>query len=268
MISIITPVYNGERFIEFCIKNVIEQNCPEAEHVIVDGGSQDATVDIVRHYAKKYRHIRWISEKDRGQSDALNKGTNMARGEIIGILNVDDYYEADTLNSALQIFKSLPEPSLLVGKCSVWNDDGSLHYVNTPKRISLRNILLERFSCSFPCNPVAYFYHASLHHCVGGYSLDQQYAMDLDFILKALRIAKVTYVDRVMGNFRYHKETKTYRNTVSGNNIANRNAMLKYYRKQLRQPVKMIFYAEYGTIRAARRLLCLCRSIWQMLLAP
>lgn len=74
MLSIITPVFNGKRFIEFCIKNVSEQNCPDAEHIIVDGGSTDGTVEIVKSYADKYPHIRWISKKDRGQSDAMNKG--------------------------------------------------------------------------------------------------------------------------------------------------------------------------------------------------
>ena len=84
LISVITPSYNGERFIENCIKNVIEQKCPEVEHVIVDGGSTDGTVDIIRHHAENYSHIRWISEPDQGQSDAMNKGIAMARGDILG----------------------------------------------------------------------------------------------------------------------------------------------------------------------------------------
>ena len=66
MISIITPVYNNKRFIEFCIKNVIEQNCPEVEHIIVDGGSTDGTAEIIKQYADQYPHIRWVSEKDEG----------------------------------------------------------------------------------------------------------------------------------------------------------------------------------------------------------
>jgi glycosyltransferase involved in cell wall biosynthesis len=86
-----TPVYNGQRFIEFCIKNVIDQHCSHAEHIIVDGGSTDGTVEIIKSYAEKYPHIRWISEKDNGQSDAMNKGISMAKGEILGVLNVDDF---------------------------------------------------------------------------------------------------------------------------------------------------------------------------------
>src|ERR1035437_731800 len=92
LISIITPVYNGERFIESCLQSVISQNCPQAEHLIIDGTSRDGTVKIIDRYARQYPHIRWISQKDRGQSSAMNKGVTMSQGKIIGILNCDDYY--------------------------------------------------------------------------------------------------------------------------------------------------------------------------------
>jgi glycosyltransferase involved in cell wall biosynthesis len=111
MISVITPVYNGEQFIAACIQVVIDQQCPDVEHIIIDGGSNDQTVDIIKRYAEQYSHIRWLSEKDQGQSDAMNKGITMAKGEIIAILNVDDDYEANVLNHITEIFKPLPEPS-------------------------------------------------------------------------------------------------------------------------------------------------------------
>ena len=89
-LSIITPVFNGIRFIESCIINVIEQKCPNLEHIIVDGGSTDGTVEIITSYAERYEHIKWVSEKDHGQSDAMNKGIAKALGSILGFLNVDD----------------------------------------------------------------------------------------------------------------------------------------------------------------------------------
>ena len=84
MISVITPVFNGETFMEECIRVVINQACPDVEHVIIDGDSKDRTVEIIKMYAAQYPHIRWISEKDDGQSDALNKGVTMAKGDILG----------------------------------------------------------------------------------------------------------------------------------------------------------------------------------------
>src|SRR5215472_1653392 len=94
ILSIITPVYNGEKFISGCIESVAAQKLAGVEHIIVDGRSSDRTMDIVRDKARVYPHLRWISEPDRGQSDALNKGIDMARAEYIGILNADDFYES------------------------------------------------------------------------------------------------------------------------------------------------------------------------------
>ncbi|WP_146007550.1 glycosyltransferase family 2 protein, partial [Fischerella muscicola] len=143
MISVITPVYNGEKFIESCIKVVIEQNCPNVEHIIIDGGSKDGTVEIIKQYAKHYPHIRWISEKDQGQSDAMNKGIAMAKGEIISFLNVDDFYEPNVLNRVLKLFEKLPEPSLVVGNCNIWGDSQELKLINKPKKLKIEYLLSE-----------------------------------------------------------------------------------------------------------------------------
>src|SRR4030066_1952836 len=87
-VSIITPSYNRAGMIETAIQSVLSQNFPEVEHIIIDGGSTDGTLDVL----KKYPHLRVVSEPDQGMYDALNKGLNLATGEIIGFLNTDDYY--------------------------------------------------------------------------------------------------------------------------------------------------------------------------------
>ena len=91
-ISIVSPSYNQSDFIEEAILSVLHQNYPNFEHIIIDGGSTDRTVELL----KKYPHLIWVSEPDEGQSDAINKGFKLATGDIIGWLNVDDYYLADT----------------------------------------------------------------------------------------------------------------------------------------------------------------------------
>ena len=212
-ISIITPVICNIRFIKECIEVVIAQECPYAEHIIIDGGSTDGTVEIVKEYATKYSHIRWISEKDKGQSDAMNKGIKTARGKIIGFLNVDDFYGPNVLNRVLTIFETLPEPSLLVGNCNMWDDHDILVFVNRPAKLKLTDILA---SNDFPINPSAYFYHASLHQEIGTYRIDQHFEMDLDFLLRAVQRATVKYVDEVWGNFRQIKGTKTLSLVTSG----------------------------------------------------
>lgn len=233
MISIITPVYNGEKFIESCIKVVIDQNCPDMEHIIMDGGSSDGTVDIIKQYAEKYLHIRWVSEKDKGQSDAMNKGIAMAKGEILNILNVDDYYEPNVLNRILKLFESLPEPCFLVGNCNMWIDGGKFIKVNKPAKLKLSELLLGSNINPHPVNPSAYFYHTSLHQVIGEYKVDEHYVMDLDFIFRAVQVAEVRYVNETWGNYRMIEGTKTVTEWNSGRGIQRAEEILKYYRKQL-----------------------------------
>jgi glycosyltransferase involved in cell wall biosynthesis len=228
-ISIITPVYNGIRFIEFCINNVIAQECPVVEHVIVDGGSTDGTVEIIRKYAEKFSHIRWISEKDNGQSDAMNKGITMATGNILSFLNVDDYYEPGALNFVVNKFKGLPEPTLLVGNCNVWDNDGNLLSISRPYKISLKNMLLGKYPEAFPMNPSAYFYHKSLHEFIGYFEVDEHYGMDLHFIFKSLKLKNALYVDRTLGNYRFLEGTKTFNDVKSGNNSPRVRKITAYY---------------------------------------
>jgi glycosyltransferase involved in cell wall biosynthesis len=229
-LSVITPVFNGVRFMESCIRNVIEQLCPDAEHIIVDGGSTDGTVEVIRRYAEEYPHIRWISEPDRGQSDAMNKGIEMATGEILGFLNADDFYEPGALNEALELFRDLPEPSLVVGNCNVWDDDGNLLHVIRPRRVGHLTLLM-LYIPAFPGNPSAYFYHRSLHDRIGPYDVDEHYGMDIHFLFRATRAARVTYVDRLWGNYRYLAGTKTYEDVTSGMNRVRVTGIADYYRK-------------------------------------
>jgi glycosyltransferase involved in cell wall biosynthesis len=234
MITVVTPVYNGERFIENCIKVVIEQNCPDVEHIIVDGGSTDGTVEIIKQYAEKYLHIRWISEKDRGQSDAMNKGIAMAKGDIISFLNVDDYYEPNVLNRVLQLFQELPVPSFLVGNCHVWDEQGNLCEISKPVNFNLINLLQGLNRNNYPTNPSAYFYHTSLHQDVGFYNVDEHYVMDLDFLLRVVQVAKVHYVDEAWGNWIKIEGTKTvtlWKSPKQGNQVLDR--IIRHYRKDI-----------------------------------
>ncbi|MBN3922391.1 glycosyltransferase family 2 protein [Nostoc sp. NMS4] len=240
MISIITPVYNGEKFIESCLQVVINQNFAEVEHIIVDGGSTDTTIDIIKHYANQYSHIHWISEKDQGQSDAMNKGIAMAQGAIIGILNVDDFYEQNVLSRISEIFKNLPEPSFIVGNCNKWDQRDNLIQINKPKRLRTVDLLMEKqinddgmIDTAFPLNPSAYFYHKSLHQQIGLYKVEEHYAMDVDFLLKAVRVAHVKYFNETWGNFRYYPGTKTFDDSTNGTSQTRVQQLFKEYAKTL-----------------------------------
>jgi len=233
MLSIITPVYNSERFIAACIETVIGQQCCDLEHIMIDGDSTDRTVEIIQQYADRYPHIRWQSEPDRGQSDAMNKGIAMARGKVMGLLNVDDSYEPNVLNTIVDRFKTLPEPTLLVGNCNIWDDAGRLIEVNRPTKLGLFDLVTGVNVHPYPCNPAAYFYHTSLHQKIGFYALDDHYAMDLDFVLQAVQVANVVYVNETWGNYRRLEGTKTVNDMKNGQMNQRVLHLLKRYRKDL-----------------------------------
>lgn len=232
-VSIITPVFNGKRFIEACINNVIDQRCDLVEHIIVDGGSDDGTVDVIREYARHHTHIAWISEKDAGQSDAMNKGIAIARGSILGVLNTDDFYEPNVLNRIAVIFKGLPEPSLLVGNCNIWDDDGRISEINRPTNLQITDLMMGWHINPYPTNPSQYFYHASLHDTIGLYDVHEHFTLDIDFLSRAVQAAHVCYVDEVWGNYRKIAGTKTVTDIENGLCDKRFLATLEKYRKQL-----------------------------------
>lgn len=233
MISVITPVYNGEKFIAACLQNVIDQKCSHVEHLILDAGSTDQTLRIIRQYADQYPHIRWISESDQGQSDAMNKGIRMAKGEIIGTLNVDDLYEENALNQVIKEFETLPEPALLVGNCLVWDELLDCTWLSQPKRLSLIHLLS---GITHLVNPSAYFYHAALHQKIGEYKLDEHYAMDVDFVLRAAIAAHLKYVDITFGRYYVYADTKTALDTLAGQSAERKQYYLNLHSKKVSFP--------------------------------
>lgn len=215
-LSIITPVYNGEKYIAEAIASVAAQNCPGVEHIIVDGGSTDRTVQILDENATAHPHLRWISERDRGQSDALNKGIDMARAEYIGILNADDFYEPGALLRIVQIIKSLPSPRFICGACNVLTTGDTLCYVNRPRVLKFRNLMAHEQTWPFPYNPSAYFYPKAVHDIVGPYNVEEHFCMDLEFILAVVQAIEPLYIDVVLGNFRLIPGTKTSNSIADG----------------------------------------------------
>lgn len=121
-ITIITPSFNQAAFLEETITSVLEQNYPNLQYIIVDGGSTDGSVDIIRKYAGALDY--WVSEKDRGQSHALNKGLQRASGDLIAYINSDDYYLPDTFNAIATCFIAHPEVDLLHGRCRFVDEKG------------------------------------------------------------------------------------------------------------------------------------------------
>jgi glycosyltransferase involved in cell wall biosynthesis len=137
-ISIITPSYNQAEFIERTIQSIFSQNYPDIEYIVMDGGSTDGTVKILKKYSDQ---IIWKSEKDNGQSDAINKGLKIATGEIVAYLNSDDTYEPGTLKKVADFFQKNPEKKWVYGKCKIINkkDQEIRKWITAYKNLLLKN---------------------------------------------------------------------------------------------------------------------------------
>jgi glycosyltransferase involved in cell wall biosynthesis len=121
LVSIITPSYNQAAFIEQTIKSVLDQDYPNIEYLVADGGSTDGSVEIIKRYAK--RLTWWVSEKDKGQADAINKGFARAKGEFIAWVNSDDYYQPGAISAAVAALQANPDAGFVFGDVEVVDKD-------------------------------------------------------------------------------------------------------------------------------------------------
>jgi glycosyltransferase involved in cell wall biosynthesis len=204
LVSIVTPSYNQGKFIEYAILSVKNQSYPNIEHIIVDGKSTDNTLDIIKKYEGKY-NLRWISEPDDGQSDAINKGFKMAKGEIIGWINSDDaYFSKNTISEVVNFFDIRSGSQIVYGDIILINAENEIIRIN-PSVPFFRYESLKIYS--IPSQPAVFF----KRYIIDKYSLDISltYGMDYDFWLKIGRENKFFYIKRILSCFRLHDCSKS-----------------------------------------------------------
>jgi len=208
-ISVITPSYNSGKYIEDAINSVLAQNYPNFEHVIADGGSTDNTIEIL----KKYPHLKWISEPDKGQSDAMNKGFKMSSGEIIVYLNADDFFEHSAFSNIVHAFEKNPDVDMIIGNLKMKYDDGREVITGTKFEPDLYNMLKWWKSDSYPYNPVSYFYWRRVQEIMNAFNVDNHINMDYEFLLESASKFKIKKIDNVLGIFRFTEGCKTFNST-------------------------------------------------------
>ena len=209
-ISVITPSYNQAKFVEECLLSVKQQNCPALEHVVVDGGSTDGTLDILKRYAaySGWEHLRWISEPDRGQSDALNKGFRMATGDIIGWLNSDDFYLPNCFETIVHAYQQYPITDLIYGDFLWTNETGVPFQVRREIAFS-RFALLHNHMCYVPSSGAMFFKRRIIQE---GHTLDEayHYAMDYEFFLRLASAGfRFRHIPALLSGLRFHTECKS-----------------------------------------------------------
>ncbi len=204
MISVVTPSFNQAEFIEDTIQSVLSQNYPNFEHIIIDGGSTDGTVDIL----KKYPHLTWISEKDKGQTDALNKGLLRAGGDVIAILNSDDTYTAGAFHKVAEAFAAAADTKAIIGDCF-------FSYTGPRKPFTVRNKdldfedLLKYWNIWIPPTQPAIFFKSELIEEFGPFDQNLNYAMDYEYWLRISRQYKIKHIPEILAVYRFHDVSKS-----------------------------------------------------------
>jgi GT2 family glycosyltransferase len=201
LVSIITPSFNQAAYLEQTMLSVLEQDYPRIEYIVVDGGSTDNSVDIIRKYENKLAW--WASEKDRGQADAINKGFARATGEVTAWLNSDDYYLAGTVSAAVKTFEEHPDVVLAYGDMLAVDENGK-----TFNTLSYKQLTLEDLLCFQIIGQPAVFMRRSALQAVGGLDPTFHFMLDHHLWIRIAQQGKILHVDQTWSAARYHAEAK------------------------------------------------------------
>lgn len=201
-VSIVTPSFNQGQFLEETIRSILLQGYPNLEYIVIDGGSTDETLDVIRKYERWIDY--WVSEKDQGQADAINKGLARCTGEIFQFINSDDYLAPGAIAA---VATAMERHDAVAGVVIDFDPDG----VET--RLASRDLR----AANFVTKPASYLYHqpgvwlrTEMAKALGGFEIRWRYKFDWVFQLRyAERWPRVAYIDDVLVYFRLHRSSKT-----------------------------------------------------------
>jgi glycosyltransferase involved in cell wall biosynthesis len=205
-ISIVTPSFNQGAFIEETVRSVLLQDYPNLEYIVMDGGSRDQTVEIIKKYADRINY--WESVKDRGQSHAINKGLERCTGQIFNWLNSDDLLMPGALRAVAQAW--MRQPGCMVsGHTEIFTETGVTEVVRAADQ-TLRNFIRFWESDTFGWTQQGTFVPLADLKAIGGVREDLVYCMDYQMMVRLLmRDIPVAYLDRPLARFRFHADSKT-----------------------------------------------------------
>jgi glycosyltransferase involved in cell wall biosynthesis len=208
-ISVVTPSYNQAAFIEEALSSVKNQDYSDVEHIVADGVSTDGSVEILGRYSRQpeYQHLRWISEPDQGQSDALNKGFRVATGDIVGWLNSDDRYRPGCFQAVIDAFDENPDIDVLYGDYTWIDESGRIMQIR--REIEFSRFILSYHRVLYIPSTATFFRRRILDD---GNFIDSKYhyAMDYEYFLRlAHKGYRFKHLPTLMADFRWHPSSKT-----------------------------------------------------------
>jgi glycosyltransferase involved in cell wall biosynthesis len=203
-ISIVTPTFNQGAFIEQTIKSVINQKYPNLEYIIMDGGSTDGTVEIIKRYAKHLTH--WESAADKGQSDAINKGFARATGDILAWINSDDVYFPGALNKIAEAFKQQPDAAIYAGGLALGNTTGIIKKCTIPPRLIKYFFNQGLLGIGQPSS----FFNTKTYRQIRGVDIDIYMRMDGDLMFRLLQHnPEAITIPDILSFFRLQPQSKS-----------------------------------------------------------
>jgi glycosyltransferase involved in cell wall biosynthesis len=207
-VAVITPSYNQARFLRQTIESVIHQDYPHIEYLIFDGGSTDGSVEIIRQYADRLAY--WVSERDNGQADAINRGWQRSRGDILAWINSDDTYEPGAISAVVEVFRRHPEVDMVTGDCQVIDETGRVLHSLPSGAFDIHALLAGN---SLPQQGV--FCRRRAVEAVGWLDADLHYVFDWALWLKLwLNGARFYHLPCILANFRIWEQSKTASDTI------------------------------------------------------
>ncbi|MEZ4670942.1 MAG: glycosyltransferase family 2 protein [Anaerolineae bacterium] len=209
LVSIITPSFNQAKYIEDTILSVRQQDYPHIEHIVIDGGSTDGTLDILQKYEDK---LTWISEKDGGQADAINKGFRRATGDIFGWVNSDDFYVPGAIRTVVEHFQTHPQDSFIYGDAEALDESGKSYGIRTHvKQGGWQELVGE---LDFIVQPAS-FWRANLWKTCGELDESLHYTLDYEYWMRAARQFPPRYIPVLLAKERLYAAAKTFSGAVT-----------------------------------------------------
>ncbi len=199
LVTIVTSVFNGKKYLEETILSVLSQSYDNIEYIIIDGGSTDGTIDIIKKYEGKIDY--WLSEPDSGMYEAINKGLKIAQGDILAYLNSDDLYYSDTVKTVVQYFQEHLETELVYGQCDFINEKGQFLYRYYCSKFRWK-FFISRNSSSI-AQPTT-FWRRVIHKKIGYFDTTLKLSSDFDFYIKTGKICSMDYIKTPLSKFRIH----------------------------------------------------------------
>jgi len=204
LVSIVTASYNSAKYIEQAIRSVAVQDYPHIEHIVVDGGSSDGTLEILQRYNGR---VDWISEPDSGQSDALNKGWLRARGQVLGWLDADNVYEPTAVREAVEVLMRDQAAGMVYAGVRDVDEAGRVVREYMPPEFTLRGFLLFHEFNFIP--PSSVFMRRETLERAGSLDMELHYTMDFDLWLRMGLAAPIRRAERFWSRFLLRDTSKT-----------------------------------------------------------